>query len=117
MRPRAYWISENPNSPKQHRTPHFVDTNSSAGLPAIPVYLSPPEETNLPALYAGAATNGQSFGLYSGATKTASQKLPSYNDGTAQVEKVLLTPAMIAGDLTIIGGIIGYIYIGGLGGG
>jgi hypothetical protein len=114
MRPRAYWLNENQPQPEHPRTPHFVSTNSAAGLTAIPVFLAPPKPADLPPLYAVAATNGQSFSLYSGGIKTASYDLPSYNDGTGEVEKVLLTPVTIAGDLTIIGAVAGYIYFGGL---
>ncbi|HEX4263265.1 MAG TPA: hypothetical protein VH597_02915 [Verrucomicrobiae bacterium] len=116
MRTQAYWLDENRKQPERHQAPHFVSTNSCTGLTAIPVFLSPPEPPNLPPFYAVTATNGQSFSLYSGKTKTASHNLPSYDDSTGEVEKVLLTPVAVAGDLTIIGGVIGYIYVGGLGG-
>jgi len=114
MRQQAYWLDENQKHPEQHRAPHFVSTNSSAGLAAIPVFLSPPDSTNLPPRYAVVAPDGQSFTLYSGETKTASYHLPAYDDSTGEVEKVLLTPVAVTCDLTIIGGVIGYIYVGGL---
>ena len=115
MRTQAYWLDKNQNQPERHRAPHFVSTNSSKGLTAIPVFLSPPEPPDLPPFYAVAATDGQSFTLYSNGDKIASHHLPSYDDSTGEVEKVLLTPVAFAGDLTIIGGVIGYLYVGGLG--
>jgi hypothetical protein len=114
MRRRAYWLTESQDDPERHQAPHFVSTNSSAGLTAIPIFVAPPDPLELPPLYAVAATNGQSFSLYSSQTKTRSYSLPSYDDRKGEVEKVLLTPITVAGDLTIIGGVIGYLYIGGL---
>ena len=58
------------------------------------------------------ATNGQSFTLYSEGGISATHSLPFYNDGKGKVEKFVLTPLASTADLTIVGGVLGILYLG-----
>jgi hypothetical protein len=62
-------------------------------------------------LCAVVATNKQSFTFYQAGRALDSHDLPVYDDGKGPVEKIALTPLAVAADLTVVGGILGYIYL------
>ena len=115
-RTRAYWLNENQKLIDDRAMPHFVSTNSIDHLNALPTYSAPLDLPHLPPPFVITATNGQSFTLYSGGGASATHSLPFYNDGKGKAEKFVLTPLATAADVTIVGGVIGYLYLEGLAG-
>jgi hypothetical protein len=115
-RARAYWLNENQKLVENRHMPHFVSTNSAANLTAIPVYSSSANLVNLPQPFVITVTNGQSFTLYSKDRAHATYDLPFYNDQKGKVEKFALTPLATVADVTIVGGVIGYLYLEGMAG-
>jgi hypothetical protein len=111
---RAYWLNENQYLVVQHRTPHFVSTNSISGLTAVPIILASTNQNNLPsACYASLEANHQSFTLYLHDGQVGSHELPLYKDGKGKAAKIFLTPPAVTADLTIVGAFIGYLYLEG----
>jgi hypothetical protein len=110
---RAYWLKENQTLVEQHVRPHFTAASSKHYLPVVPVFYDPiPAGMNLPpGLCAVVATNRHSFTLYQANRAIASHDLPVYNDGKGRIEKIALTPIAVAGDLTVVGGCIAYLYL------
>jgi hypothetical protein len=109
---RAYWLNQNQKLIDERHAPHFVDPNSAVGCTAIPVLFVSTNGMNLPTPpYALLATNRQSFTLHLSDATAESHDLPFYNDQKGKVEKVALTPLANAADLTIVGGVFGYIFL------
>lgn len=113
VHPRAYWLKENQSLLEQGRSPRFTPPGSTGHLTPVPVYYDPvPVGMTLPArLCAVVATNKQSFTFYQAGRALDLHDLPVYDDGKGQVEKIALTPLAVAADLTVVGGILGYIYL------
>ena len=112
VRTRAYWLNENENLIRQNKRPHFVNVKSSDHLAAVPVFCRPLSSgAKLPDLYAVAGTNKQSFTLYRAGAAVALYDLPVYNDGKGRVERIALTPITVTADATVIGGVIGYMFL------
>jgi hypothetical protein len=112
-RTRAYWLNENRKLINDRRSPHFTSTNVSVGCTAVPVIPTGTHQINLSPPYAVVATNGQSFTLYLDGDTIESHDLPFYNDQKGKVEKFALTPLATAADITILGGFLGYCWLGG----
>ena len=105
IRTRAYLLNQNQKRVEQRQAPHFVNTNRLRGLMPVAVFAA----TNSPAdLFAVAATNGQSFTIYSRDLPARSHQLPVYNDGKARLVRIALTPVAVIADATIVGGFVGY---------
>jgi hypothetical protein len=113
---RAYWLNQNQAREDQRRSPHFASTNLMRRLPPVPVFFSTPGETNRTfAQYAVVETNRQSLTLYSTEGEISRHDLPTYNDGKGRVEKIAMTPISVTADLTIVAGILGYMYLESIG--
>jgi hypothetical protein len=111
---RAYWLNQNQKLIDNRRAPHFVNADNAAGRTAIPVFTVSTNEVNLIPPYALVSTNGQSFALHLSGSAVESHDLPFYNDQKGKVEKLALMPLANVADVTILGGILGYIYLQGL---
>jgi hypothetical protein len=106
---RSYWLLKNQKRIEQRREPEFVGFPHPHHLTPIPVFA----ETNAPATgsnafasYAVVGTNQNSFLLYSSAQNGGPYRLPVYNDGVGQAERIALTPLCVVADITIVGGFI-----------
>jgi hypothetical protein len=109
---RAYWLNENQKLEGNRHTPHFIRTNSQISLIPMPVLLASTNQTEWPpAPYAVLETNRQSFTLHFASGQSVPHDLPYYNDGQGKMEKCFFTPAAVTADLTIVGAVLGYIYL------
>jgi hypothetical protein len=110
---RAYWQNENQALLDQRLRPRFTRISAGRDLPEVPVYYDPiPAGMEWPAgLCAIVATNRQSFTLYLDKRAIGSHDLPVYNDGKGRIEKIVLTPLAVTGDLTVVGCFLGYLYL------
>ena len=107
---RAFLLYKNQNRFQSHRRPHFVSLGASRGLTPVPLFFSTP--TNPPQFYCAIPTaNRASFTIYSAGRSTGSYRLPTYDDGWGQVERIAWTPFAVTADLTIIGGFLGCLWI------
>jgi hypothetical protein len=109
-RPRCYWLEPNTPRVNRERKPHFASPKESEGLIPIPVTegstnASPP---GLMDLYAVARRDDDFFTLYSSKGPLDPYKLPAYVGASRRVKQVLLTPAALGIDATIVGAVIGY---------
>jgi hypothetical protein len=111
---RAYWLNQNQKRIDERHAPHFVDANNSLGCTAVPVVLASTNQIAFPLPYAVVATNGQFFTLHLNNGTIEPHDLPCYNDHKGKIEKFALTPLATAADVTIVGGFLGYLYLGGL---
>jgi len=112
---RAYWLAENQTFVEQHKRPDFAAFNPKEHWPSIPVYYHPiPSQVTFPAgLFAVVATDKHSFTLYRDKQAVGSHELPIYNDGKGRIEKIALTPLAVTADISIVGGLIAYLYVEG----
>jgi hypothetical protein len=110
---RAFWLKENQNLLAQGRTPRFTRPDATGNLTPVPVYYDPiPAGTTLPAgLCAVVATNKQTFTFFHAGRALASHDLPIYDDGKGKAERIALTPIAVTADLTVVGGVLGYVYL------
>jgi hypothetical protein len=106
-------MQENQARLEQGRSPHFTHSDSTGNLVPVPVYYDPiPAGMSLPAgLCAVVATNKQSFTFYQASRALDSHDLPVYDDGKGQLERIALTPITVTADLTVVGGVLGYLYL------
>ena len=112
---RAYWLNENEKLIGQHLMPHFVNANAAFSLASIPVIPFSTNHVNFPSPpYAQIEYDQQSFTLVFDHSQAGPYNLPVYNDGKGKVEKFALTPLATAADITIVGGVLGYMWLGGV---
>lgn len=114
-RVRAYFLNQNEPCVAQGRKPHFVSPKLAREWPPIPVLSQLPLESNQQpsVIYAVIATNQSSFAIFPGGPATK-HELPVYNDGWGRTERIALTPVAVVADLTIVGGVVGCLFIYGL---
>lgn len=108
---RSYFIRENGARIRAAKPPHFVNITLTNGLASIPLYPQGFETlvTNIP-LYAVTSPNANQFTIISSnATWNGSYELPTYRSTSGRVKLVLLTPLTVVMDISIVGGVIGYI--------
>ena len=115
-RARAYLLNRNEERIRQRQRPHFKSTKLSHNLKPISVVYATNvlEARRAQELYAVRSTNTESFTLYSGECLIESHMLPVYNDGKGQIERIVLTPIAVVADITIVGGLLGCLYIQGM---
>jgi hypothetical protein len=107
---RAYWLEPNVERLRDRRKPQFVRADGSHGLEPIHVFespanLVPPVGTSS---WAVISTNGRAFTIWSPDKKMEEYELPVYRDASGRVKQVLLTPATVTADLSIVGGVVAY---------
>lgn len=113
---RAFFLYQNQARLQPRGHPHFVDLDAARGLPPVPLFFSTP--ANPPELYGVITqTNRGSFAVVSAGRRTGPYVLPMYADGWGRVEKIAWTPFAVTADVTIVGGVLGclWIYSGGPG--
>ena len=107
-RRQAYFLGENQARLSEHKKPAFVSTNR---WPLVPVPLNGPTNV-LPR-----ARFDQRLTIHAEAGDIGSEPLPTYPESTGTGAKVALTPFAVAGDVTCLGLILGflaaYAYAGG----
>ncbi len=112
VRTRAYLLKRNQKQIEKRHEPHFENPDIVHDLTVVPVYSSSfPGRDIAPSLFA--VEGDECFTLYENASM-GTYKLPDYNDGKGKIEKAALTPVAVTADLTIVGGVLGYFYLGGL---
>jgi hypothetical protein len=114
-RRRAYFVQENSQRIEALKKPRFVSLTSTNGLSPIPQYDSSVALTN-PAgaagVYAITFTNENRFKICSTHGQYAgSFELPTYKSAKGTLKVVLLTPFAVVLDVSIVGGVAGYIVL------
>ena len=108
--PRAYFVSEIRPPAVNPAAPKFVDPQVSRGL--APVAIFPVMPSNSPDLFfAVTGTNGPAFTLFSGGVTNGPYPLPIYDDGTGRLKRIALTPVTATVDLTVVGGVVGVLWL------
>ncbi len=112
---RAYWVHRNEKRVEQRREPAFVSTRSAHGLVAVPVFATTNIfETDPQSVYAILSADHRSFTVFSTGHPTVSYPLPVYDDGSGRAIRIAFTPLAVAADITIVGGVIGYLCLEGM---
>jgi hypothetical protein len=120
VKERAYWLTENRESVEAGKQPKFVEFGQLKGLQPLVAC------TN--AVQCGGCTNvagpfyiplkqGRTFLVCRPGFEDGPFSLPGYDERSGTTAKVLLTPLAVAGDLVIVGSVVGIIYAYGEGGG
>jgi hypothetical protein len=116
IKPRAFWLGQNQDRIAARCKPLFVSLESAGGLEPVTLRqpaagIVPPPQGGLHATY---ATNSQVLELFVPGETRRVCELPVYRDASGRAKQVLLTPLTAAADLTIIGGVIGYLWLNSL---
>ena len=112
---RAFWIGRNQKRIEQRREPAFVSTGSTRGLTPVPVLATTnAPDTGSPIVYAVVSADRRSFTVFSADRPTVSYPLPVYDDGSGRAIRIAFTPLSVMADITIVGGVIGYLCLEGM---
>jgi hypothetical protein len=107
---RGYWLTPNLERLADRRKPRFAHAEPSKGLESIAIFSSPGPLVP-PAgggSYAVVSTNGRAFTIWGSDKRKDEYELPVYRDVSGRVKQVLLTPAAITADVTILGAVAAY---------
>ena len=106
---RSYWLEPNLTIVNDGRKPEFVAPASLERLTPVPLSATKPDTPPLgfKGLYVVCETHDPRFTIYSGTNELNSCILPIYHDNEQIAVKVLLTPAALVADATLVGGLIG----------
>jgi hypothetical protein len=107
LRKRAYWLKPNLERLADRRKPRFVRSDQSTSLEPIAIFgppgpLVPPADADS---YAVVLTNSHAFTIWAQGKKLDEYELPVYLDASGRVKQLLLTPAAVTADVTIVGGV------------
>jgi hypothetical protein len=107
LRKRAYWLKPNLERLADRRKPRFVRDDQSTSLEPIAIF-GPPGPLVPPAgadSYALVSTHGHAFTICAQGKNLDEYELPVYRDASGRVKQLLLTPATVTADVTIVGGV------------
>lgn len=102
IRRRAYYAMANRGAINGRRQPLFAHASDSKNLRSVPAVVS---------------RDGKEFTLYEGEERVGVFDLPVYAAPSGRVKQVLLTPATVIADASIVGGYIGLYWWANCGGG
>jgi hypothetical protein len=112
-RRRCYWLDPNAAQINHGQKPQFIASAPPKGLIPVPQSEirpdSPPPGLN--GLYAVFPPHEAHFTLYSGTNQIDTYNLPAYSGDPQTATKVLLTPLAMAGDATLVGAVVGLIWV------
>ena len=109
---RAYFLFRNEPQIKAGRKPNFVNPCKTAGMKPVPLVYGDLLSTNVPAMdgnYASASTNGHRFTLHLEGRKLGPYELPVYERRSGQVQRTVLTPFAVAGDVVMVGVVAAFV--------
>ena len=111
--PRAYFLFQNLNRIETKRKPLFVDADLAAGLKPVEVFAREqvPDNAGTLEFYAVAARDSSDFKLFSRSREVGEFHLPVYKDGVWQTRKAMLMPLAIGADATVVGGLLGVLWL------
>ena len=104
---RSYFADQNTERVNNRRKPHFTSVTDPQNLRPIPItnVLTASTAALFKGLYAANSNDGDSFTLYADDRMLDSYTLPRYVGASRRFKQVLLTPAAVAVDCTIVGAI------------
>ena len=104
---RAFWADLSVQPPDNPNRPQFVGTELGNGLERVPV-VEEAEQKDFSAVMSGA----RRFMLFQDGQEVWLYRLPVYEDGSGRIKQVALTPLAIVADITVVGGVLAYYWIG-----
>lgn len=111
LRKRTYWLGQDRTPFANPHKPAFVSAGSAEGLPPIPIHNSSTftvqTNTGLAAVVTWSPTG---FILYSDDRVLGNYVLPVYEDGSAMVKKVALSPLAVTADTGLVAGYLLLLY-------
>ena len=106
---RTFYANANRQRIEAGQKPHFVSTNTAAGLEPIPILRAASGQPVPPdGLCVVMEANGLAFTLHSDGQAAATVTLPTYGT-TGGVKKAFLTPLAVTGDTLVVGVTAGVI--------
>ena len=109
---RAYFLFRNERQIKAGRKPSFVKPGKDAGMKPMPLAYGDLLSTNVPAMdgnYAMASANSNRFTVHLDAQRMGPYELPVYERKTGQVQRSVLTPFAVAGDVVMVGVVAAFV--------
>ncbi|HYV30972.1 MAG TPA: hypothetical protein VEO53_07705 [Candidatus Binatia bacterium] len=110
VRGRAFFLNRNLKRLQEGRKPQFVHTNAVGGLKPVPVLVRRHAE---PVPAAGwhviVSEDRQTFTLHAGGTAVDTFRLPIYETSGGKVQRTLLTPFTVTGDVVCVGLYVGAV--------
>ncbi len=109
-RGRAFYLARNLKRLQAGRKPRFVDTNAVAGLKPVPVLVRRQAE---PVAKGGwhvvVSDDWQTFTLQTDGVAVDTFRLPAYETTGGKVQRTLLTPFAVTGDVVCVGLYVGTV--------
>jgi hypothetical protein len=106
-RQRAYLLSKNVDRIRRHEKPRFCNPASIPDLQAVPVTNLSIVQPDLPRVSAGYSSDRKTFELIGIPGLDGTYELPVYVENNGAVLRMALTPFAIAGDIVVVGAVVG----------
>ena len=109
---RAYFLFRDEQKIKAGRKPTFISPEKVTGLKPVPLVYGDLLSTNVPAMggnYATTSTNSHRFTLQLDGHGKGPYELPVYERKSGQVQRTVLTPFALAGDVVMVGFVAAFV--------
>jgi hypothetical protein len=101
---RAFFLNKNLKRLEAGLKPRFVGKNATVGLHPVPVVVNGSDDRVPPGnLYATFAEDSRQVTLRANNAELQSFRLPVYQTSSGTVQKALLTPLAVTGDVVVVG--------------
>jgi hypothetical protein len=101
---RAFFLNKNLKRLEAGLKPRFVDKKAAVGLNPVPLVVHGSNDSVPPGdLYATFATDSRQVTLRADGEELQTFRLPVYQTSSGTVQKALLTPLAVTGDVVVVG--------------
>jgi hypothetical protein len=101
---RAFFLNKNLKRLEAGQKPRFAHKKAAAGLNPVPVMVSGSNDrVPVADLYATFAPDSRQITLHVAGEETQTFRLPVYQNSSGTVQKALLTPLAVTGDVVVVG--------------
>jgi hypothetical protein len=111
-RVRAYYVRQNADRLQERRRPRFERPAAANRLEPLPLYIGAARPDVPPQMWVVASEKGNEFTIYRDkGPPEGPYELPVYRGKSGNFKLALMTPATVAVDTSIVGGILAYVWL------
>lgn len=111
-RMRAFYLQPNVDRLKENKAPRFIAPALTNGMYALPLSSSETTSGSSAPRWVEVTEKGKEFSIYEAIGRSEGPfSLPVYRGASGKLRLGLMTPATVAVDATVVGGILGSAYI------
>jgi hypothetical protein len=109
---RAYYVRQNADRLQEHRRPRFEKPAAANRMEPLPLYLGAARPDVPAQMWVVASEKGNEFTIYrDNGPPEGPYALPVYRGKSGNLKLALMTPAAMAVDTSIVGGILAYVWL------